>query len=329
MTGVKGSLDTSEASKRLEALLDAHHYARGLALLPQGMPTNNLAGRPSAYPPADPTGSKSFNVERGEPLATAGTSGEQLAHALGISTTTFDHVAAANMREQKRAAAMATLLWPATWGYFLDQWMHPAVDRQLQREIEQHFVQYVRGRGPLPLFRVGGTPYGVLPVSSLRTWKTDDSKNRVASGLPPILQALYPTWQKAVPDVPRIGKSDDPDKDLIDVLELDASAREVWVRSVYGPDFARNLAGFMGMNLGPMKPLTDVVRDRLKQIFGESSAKARCVEALFANLSHRFSEGLRHGRAGVETDPLDFNYLAWMRPTTPVAAVRGEQFPQA
>ncbi|HMI37106.1 MAG TPA: hypothetical protein VK505_05725, partial [Steroidobacteraceae bacterium] len=269
VAGVKGSLDVDAAAKRLSELLTAHHYGRGLAILPQGMPTNNLSGRPSAYPPPDPTGSVSFNVERGPALATPGTSGAELAAALGISASTFDHVSGADLHEQARAAAMSTLLWPATWGYFLEQWMHPAVDRELQREIEQYFVEYVRGRGPLPLFRVGGTPYGVLPVSSLRTWRADREKSGVPSQLPRVLQALEPIWKNAVPNVPRIGRSADPDQDLLEVLELDASAREVWVRSVYGPDFKVNLAAFLGADIEPLAPFQQPLRNRLRETFGE------------------------------------------------------------
>lgn len=329
VTGVKGSLDVDEGAHRLARLFDAHHYGRSLALLSQGMPTNNLSGRPAAYPPQDATGSVSFAVERGPALATPQTSGAQLASALGIKASTFDHVSRAGMREQTHAEAMNTLLWPAAWGYFLEQWMHPAVDPELQREIEQHFVQFVRGRGPLPLFRVGGTPYGVLPVSSLRTWRTEGDKSPVASRLPTILQALYPTWKAAAATAPRIGRSDDPDRDLVEVLEHDASAREVWVRSVYGPDFARNLAAYVGADIGPLRSFNDSLKDRLEQTFGESAAKARGVEAMFADRSYRFAEGLVTEGPVSETDPPDFNYLAWMRPPTTLAAVRAEQFPAA
>jgi hypothetical protein len=77
---------------RLEQLLDSHHYARGLALVPQGMPTNNISGRPAAYPTPDPDAAASFAVERGPPLAQAETSGEELAAALERSAFSLTHI---------------------------------------------------------------------------------------------------------------------------------------------------------------------------------------------------------------------------------------------
>ena len=48
---------------------------------------------------------------------------------------------------------------------------------------------------------------------------------------------------------------------------------------------------------------------------------------MFADRSYRFADGLVTEGAVSETDLLDFNYLAWMRPPTTLAAVRAEQFP--
>ena len=64
VAGVKGSLDVHATADRLTES-SRYHYARGLAILRQGMPTNNLSGSPSAYPPPDPTGSVSFNEREG------------------------------------------------------------------------------------------------------------------------------------------------------------------------------------------------------------------------------------------------------------------------
>ena len=40
-----------------------------------------------------------------------------------------------------------------------------------EADIRRHAVQMVRGRGPLPPLRIGRQPYGVLPVTSLRSWQ--------------------------------------------------------------------------------------------------------------------------------------------------------------
>jgi hypothetical protein len=73
--GVKSSVTPDEASQGIAALLENHHYSRGLAFVPQGTPTNNTSDGPSAYPPADPDGTRSFAIERGAPLATPDSDG--------------------------------------------------------------------------------------------------------------------------------------------------------------------------------------------------------------------------------------------------------------
>ena len=51
--GVKTALTPDGAATRLEALLDAHHYTRGLALLAAGTPTNNTAEAEAGYTQRD------------------------------------------------------------------------------------------------------------------------------------------------------------------------------------------------------------------------------------------------------------------------------------
>src|SRR5262249_16192847 len=70
--GVKSSLREADAAAALAGLLDAHHYSRGLAFVPQGTPTNNIAGVRAGYPPPDPNAAASAAVELGPPLVPAG-----------------------------------------------------------------------------------------------------------------------------------------------------------------------------------------------------------------------------------------------------------------
>jgi len=69
VAGTKGSFSVAEAGQQIQALLDNHHYTRGLAFIPPGTPTSNQPGAPSAYPPPDPGGADSFAVERGVPTS--------------------------------------------------------------------------------------------------------------------------------------------------------------------------------------------------------------------------------------------------------------------
>ena len=56
--------------------------------------------------------------------------------------------------------------------YFLEQMMAPVFKPDAVDLTQRFFVNHVRGRGPLAAFRIGNTPYGVLPVSSLARWQT-------------------------------------------------------------------------------------------------------------------------------------------------------------
>jgi len=199
VVGVRGS----GATGGLEALLSAHHYTDGLAVLERGTPTNNSdqesAGYEKKTDPAD-----SVVEECGPPLSTFGdfSDGDLLARALGISEPgagidhVFAHVSGADSRSQADARHMNALLWPATIGYSLqnllvdNRWTNresiwteggagsekpfpPTPKSELGETLKQldawrrHFVRYVRAGGPFPALRIGRAPYGVLPASTL------------------------------------------------------------------------------------------------------------------------------------------------------------------
>jgi len=325
--GVRGSLAPDAAADAVEALIDGHHYGRGFAFVPQGTPTNNLTGKPSGYPPPDPDSTGSFRIERGAAQATAGTDAARLARALGVAPSVFEHVAGADRTEQQHAAAMNTLLWPVTWGYFFQQLMRDALDPQTQIAVRELFVGAVHGSGSLPIFRIGSTPYGVLTVSALAPWRPFKDDDPVVAALPNILRALLPTWTNAIPQVPRAGRTGDPDRDLIELLELDASAREVWVRNAFGSDFARNLGAFLETDVTGATALETALRSRLRDLFGQRASQAAVVDFLIDQNGHQFRGGLVSDAPVSEDTTLDFNYLAWLKPPTPIDDIRQEHLP--
>lgn len=325
--GVRGSLTPEAGATETEALIDAHHYGRGLAFVPEGTPSNNLSGKPSGYPPPDPEGEHSFHTERGAPRATAGTDAARLASALGISASVFEHIASADRIEHQHAAAMNALLWPVTWGYFFQQLMRESLGAEALKALQEFFIGTVHGRGPLPLFRVSGTPYGILTVSALDSWQIRKDDDPVARSLPDVLRALLPTWTKAIEKLPRAGRTGDPDRDLLELLELDASAREVWIRGAFGGDFARNLGAFLEADLTAARPLQAELRARLEGFIGPAAANARVVDFLFEENGRKFNGGLVSDAPVSEEAKLDFNYLAWIKPPTSIDDIRHERLP--
>jgi hypothetical protein len=216
-----------------------------------GTPTNNTPDAPSAFPPADPKSAVSFATERGTPLVTPASSplvnGMQLARALGVSAAPgeqvalFEHVQGAEVDGDSAASAMNDALWPATLGYFMEQMMAPHFDAATIASARRFFVEHLRAGGPLSAFRVGRVPYGVLPAVSLSRYAPD-------SPLAHTLRALRDNhFVAAAQRAPRVASdSADPDRDLLEVLAVDASCRAVRMRILLGHEVSANTAGWLG-----------------------------------------------------------------------------------
>jgi hypothetical protein len=251
VVGVSDSQAPADGAARLRALLDAQHYTRGLSFLKPGTPTNNTPAAPAAFPPPDPGGAASFAVERGTPLAgpasPPGGYGVAFAHAFGLplaageQIAAVEHVDGAGTDGDTPAAAMNDVLWPATLGYLMEQLMVPEFDAATISRARQFWVDRVRPGGPLPAFRVGRVPYGLLPAVSVDRLAAD-------ARFTPALRALRDQYfVPAAGSAPRIAPgSADPDGDLLKVLALDASCHVLRTRVLLGLEFTTNAAGLLG-----------------------------------------------------------------------------------
>ena len=173
VVGIKASVDAEGSARRLSGLLDAHHYTNGLAIVPQNVATNNTAEASSGYTSSSGEAGSDV-IELGDSLAPAGSDGEAAARALGVASDVFSHVRDANGTEQGLARSANALFWG-----ILDS----PLTRQLLALVDPnflraHFIDFVRARGPLPAFRVGSQPYGLLPVAALDRWVTPDATQK-------------------------------------------------------------------------------------------------------------------------------------------------------
>ena len=247
--GTKTSLSGSDGGNRLQDILDAHHYTTGLGFVSPGAPTNNTDASSAAYQ-RERDAARSHDVERAGPLCRAGdgSNGDLAAAALGVPVDVFQHVEAAN-RSADAARHMNTALWPATWGYYLNHLFAEHGDTFSDEAIaaaRRHFIEFVRAGGPLAAIRIGNQPYGLLPVLSLDAWIPDGSSS-VDADIVRVLRALRVVWRRSVPLVPRIGRTpDDPDRDLVDVLSMDALPSTYEARAVVGPDYLRGMLALLG-----------------------------------------------------------------------------------
>jgi hypothetical protein len=240
---------SGDQSAAVQAQLDAHHYTDGLAFVPQATPTNNTSAGRSTYNAPDPRHDQSYVAEwlsTPKPRSNA----DLVKRAFGVDA--FTRLTAAMDGDDAPANAMATALWPATWGYFLTQMVGFDGTGLTVAGLDwarSHAVTHLRPAGPLPVLRCGRQPYGVLPVTSLDAW-TPQPADAPASRVRDLLVSLRDSvWRPASASVPRVGLTDDPAADLVDVLRVGALSSSYLVRGLMGQHFLQHLRAFLGENL--------------------------------------------------------------------------------
>src|SRR6266852_5413749 len=87
----------------------------------------------------------------------------------------MQHIAHADCFDGRHGTDMLKALWPSTLGYFLRQMMADVFTPEEIEAARQYVLANVLPRGQISAFRVAQTPYGVLPVTSLRNYPLPSS----------------------------------------------------------------------------------------------------------------------------------------------------------
>lgn len=316
VVGVKSSMSARDSSRHLEKLLDAHHYTRGLAIVRQGSPTNNTNGQPTPYPPHDPAGQFSYGIERTRaPLdrevshhcLPPDSDGHHLAVALGVPSGVLANVDRAYKLEVRKARKMAQVLWPGTLGYFMRHMMAPAFSggatifsKEQIADTRRYFEKYVTARGPAPAFRIGETPYGVLPIGSLRLWQTrtitspltdeESRSNTLESKILEPLKGLLDLWKEGIPKVPRIRPGqENPDIDVAVVLSTYPSARQFRVRTGIGSPVLWLVHHFFGWDVNGLFSHLEQHSNDTYGLIGHPEWRPRIGMTLFSQQAPTFT----------------------------------------
>lgn len=311
--GLRTSEAPDEQSLALEALFGAKNCTQGVAFVPQGSRTNNSTDRASDYPAPDPEGKTSFATYRGSPLAEPGKDGARFLEALGLDLAAGSHFKGADRDEQVAALAMSDCLWPATFGYYLREMMSPHVTPAMAESLRLHARDHVRGRGPFPAFRIGPSPYGLLPAGALSAWPAAASPDDLDQAMPAALQRLVPLWLAASRSVARVGGSGDLDGDLLSALAMDASAQGAQVRRATGYDAIWNLWRLHGLDPAVLDDAQTAAAKAVLDAIGEPQWNPRVLHLYFADLASDFAGPLVEDKALSETEALAFNYLSALR----------------
>lgn len=240
--GAKTSADATEAGRLLHDQMNNFLYKEsGLAILPQGTPTNNYAGQQSGLNQREGTAKLYFQSELITPT-TGGTDQNRLFQALGLPDgLRLPNGGTTDIRE---ALLMNRLLYPATWGYYLLQFFTPELNEAKREQIRQFFINRVSARGFLPVLRLNNQPYGIIPTTSFSHWqyKNPDAEEQFLSKLwTQFLSKLNEeVWQPAAATIMAAsnagtaGKLDEP---FLKMLGLNASAAQFHHQLVIGSGF--------------------------------------------------------------------------------------------
>lgn len=229
----------------MAALLDAQRYTAGLGFVAAGTPTNNASDAPAGWSSAEVGKLGAMAGSSESTAAGPETVAMRAALAMGLGDNRLIGLPGGDRDSaDPLAAAMSRALWPATWGYWLTQFVGvgtAGLSRDDCAWIRDHAVRFVRPGGPLPVVRVGRQPYGVLPVTALTRFRGDARETRLGA----IVAGLIATgWRPALGKAARIGRGD-PASDLVEVLRNDAVSSGVTMRRAVAATFAANALNFL------------------------------------------------------------------------------------
>jgi len=324
------------SKKDLEQLIGHQADSRaGFRLLPQGTATNNTGKTPSALGSGDDA-AETFDAQLtpaqhvGPPppvvVVPPKPDGQWLAELIGIDPAVVLDVPGADGNDQNEARAMNTALWPATWGYQLGTMLNPMFGTDAIDATRTFFTRYVSGRGPVPAFRVGKQPYGVLVTTAFSRmgWADTDPVAPHRRKLHSVLSVLAGDWNDQAADVPHLGADGDPHATLLGILGLHPTSAEFYQRyaqSVEDYFNRQNLSGDGGSVLDAVTQLGQPqnVRALLNRLgFPENGPEPDAVNRLFTGRQHALKGPLIDDRPLSEDTAIRAytddggNYLQWL-----------------
>jgi hypothetical protein len=205
--GVDWTFTPEQGADALEALLAGHAASGDLAFVAPGTSTNNTGSNRSGFStaPSEQVAAWAPPLAGADADAAPDANAGRLAGALGIAAAPLAVAPGAGGRHHALASALVDALWEATGGYYASELLDPHGSDAITAGMRAHAAAALHAAGPLPAFRVGPQPYGVLPVASRRLSPHLDSA--VDLNLHRYTGMLRSMWDEQVHRVPRLGRA--------------------------------------------------------------------------------------------------------------------------
>ncbi len=339
--GVRVGGDHHDGAKALTGLIERHRWSTpGFELLPQGCPTNNTEGMPSAFRRFDDPAVTFTAAHRTSAPAIDPADwrhkpdGQWFTELLGLEPETATHLVNAEASDQIEGRAMSRLLWPATLGYYLDAMLASSapgrrgegvLSRRSESMLRDWATRYVVGRGALPAIRIGRQPYGLVTTTAFSrlSWTThgpvvaDREAMPFVAGVHRTVEVMRRDWMAMTSRVSHLGGSGDVAEQLASVLGLQPSSVQFHQRHADQADRQTVLLGYISAELMQrhrafVATMADTSMELLESLGARLAAPPEVLTKLFVGGANRLDGPVVDDVALSETDSLRVDYLAWL-----------------
>ena len=264
--GVKLSAGKEEGKELLEDLFQSQLYQeKGMYVLPQGTPTNNFESAKSGYNWPEQEAARYFkatwkgghvwsDAQRSDPFSQP--DGLRLTQAFGIGEEFSRKLPGAEVEDVREALALNRLLFPGTLGYWLRQFFSPPLLEAELNALQSFFEKFVSGRGLLPAIRIGQQPYGILPVTAFKFWKSQNPQDFPQRLFEQVLKKLDAFWEGLKGQVLFAGDgrvaADQLSEDLMRLAGNDPTSSRFTQQAIFGEGYLNfmlrlNLTQYLGL----------------------------------------------------------------------------------
>ena len=306
--GVKLSANETESTQLLnEHFENCLYKEEGMAVLPQGTPTNNFGEQKSGFNLKETASLAYFKSTYKAPAAhPQGLQSDEsfLRRFLGLKDSfRFPNGDQTDIDEAK---SMNSMLWHATWGYYLLQFFSPAMTEPKREMLRQFFNQYVTGRGLLPVLRINHQPHGIVPTTNWSLWQYNSNtaeEKLLGKVWSDFISPLKSHWSAAAVQVNSVSNSattgGNLDAAFLDMLSLTASSTQLQGQILAGAglkSILQNLLDEVNADLTPILNLEIQLTDVNAQI-GQRESELQNNVIQIANLNVLINTPFMTGKA--------------------------------